>query len=375
LNTALQREGKEKMPFDLEKAREVLLQEAEAAAEFDIDNKWLGYIVEISEMCERAGVRTHIAFLGNAILAKATDASIDVFSVKLTSQKGSYSARRLADEVLAPMAPGLGIHIGVTGPNPLNNQPYFRIERLGDGTRMRPKSKEVFDRMLQLLAELAALSQAQVLEALRAYIYVRRKYQPKYAPLPGDYALSPSALARLIGLFVSERSDGGRRAQAIVAGLLDVFAGQERVVAGSRVNDPSRNRPGDVAVLSEDQEGWEKAFEVRDKLVIAEDVQIFGNRCAEKQVRDVAVVAIAGNQLALDETTLKAWAHDIGIGLRIFSSWQDLLDEVAFWSQHPATRFTSLAIPRIYDRLVDIEAPADSLASWLELLAPHAVPT
>ena len=49
----------------------------------------------------------------------------------------------------------------------------------------------------------------------------------------------------------------------MVAGLLDVFVGAERVESG-RINDPKV---------------WEKAIEVRDKPVAASDVQIFGNKC------------------------------------------------------------------------------------------------
>ena len=51
----------------------------------------------------------------------------------------------------------------------------------------------------------------------------------------------------MIQALVEDASENGRRAQAVVAGLMDAFAGAERVESG-RVNDPSRRHPGDVCV-------------------------------------------------------------------------------------------------------------------------------
>jgi hypothetical protein len=62
-------------------------------------------------------------------------------------------------------------------------------------------------------------------------------------------------------------SEGGKRPQAVVAGLLNVFAGTGRVES-SRINDSSRKYPDDVCVrTAENPDAWEKAFEVGDKLV------------------------------------------------------------------------------------------------------------
>jgi hypothetical protein len=83
--------------------------------------------------------------------------------------------------------------------------------------------------------------------------------------------------------------EGGRRAQAVVAEHLDVFAGPERVESG-RINDPSRKYPGDVCVQSAyDPDVWEKAIEVRDKPVATADVQIFGKKCVDMGVREAAL--------------------------------------------------------------------------------------
>jgi hypothetical protein len=73
-------------------------------------------------------------------------------------------------------------------------------------------------------------------------------------------------LASFITDFVKENSEGGKRAQAVAAGLLGVFAGSERIVS-DRINDPDRHLPGDVGIKRTDNPKlWEKVFEVRDKL-------------------------------------------------------------------------------------------------------------
>ena len=47
-------------------------------------------------------------------------------------QRGVISADSGCHSVLVPAAAELGISLGVTGREPLNNQPYFRMTRLGD---------------------------------------------------------------------------------------------------------------------------------------------------------------------------------------------------------------------------------------------------
>jgi hypothetical protein len=360
------------MAFDLRQARGVLKEQASRTSDSSIDKKWVQYIEEISQRCEDAGIRTHIAFLGTAILAKATDAAADVYSVKRSKVDGVYSARTLAHEVLVPLCPELGIHLGVTGREPLNNQPYFRMERFGDGTRIHARAKVVFARLSQVIKELSSLSQTDAQGALRSFIYVRRKYQPRYKALPGSYHLSPTELAHIAHVFVSEQSDGGRRAQALVAGMLDVFAGEDRVSAG-RVNDPSRHFPGDVAVRLEDDSGWEKAFEVRDKPVKMSDALIFAQQCLSEGIREAAIVAIGSGQTALNEAELEAWGKAHGIGVRLFLSWSSLVKEVLFWSAYPGTEGTSTAIARVHEHLMNIEAPEETVSKWIGLAARFQV--
>src|SRR5690606_2457501 len=102
----------------------------------------------------------HIAFLATAMLAKAVDRRADLFAIKPTHAPGNlnaFSARTLCHSVIVPLAAELGFSIGVTGREPLNNQPYFRMTRLGDDTPVHPGGRAAFDYMVELVRELTAL--------------------------------------------------------------------------------------------------------------------------------------------------------------------------------------------------------------------------
>src|SRR2546422_8444253 len=267
------------------RAAEIFREEAEHAESGDLDVSWVEKVEELSRLCQEGVSKTHIAFLATAMLAKSVNREADLFAIKPEHAPNSpraFSARTLCHPVIVPMAAELGINIGVTGREPLNNQPYFRMTYLGDGTPVHAGGRAAFNYMLELIRELQdSPDEASARTALRAFIAVRRRYQPRYTDFEGEVAIAPYALAAAITRFVLDNSERGKRAQAVVAGLMDVFAGPTRVESG-RINDPSRRYPGDVCVRSaEDPNTWEKAIEVRDKPVVVSDVQIFANRCIE----------------------------------------------------------------------------------------------
>lgn len=361
--------------IDLDRAALVFEKAAAEAAPETVDKTWLERVQKISHMCEAANMRTHIAFLGTALLAKSTDLTIDVFAIKATKHRGAYSARTLCHNVLVPRAAGLGIHLGVTGREPLNNMPYFRMERLDDGTRIHANARPIFEAVKEFARVLAAVkSEAEAQAALKAFIVVRREYQPLYALLAGQYKITPEELSRVITTFVSESSEGGRRAQAVVAGLLDVFAGPDRVACG-RINDPSRHYPGDVAIRSsENGDSWEKAFEVRDKIVSLSDAHLFGQRCLDLGVREGAIVAVARAQMPLPVEHLLSWADERGMGMVIYDGWPPFVQQALFWSERPSPIAASEAVSFIHERLISIEVSPAGVLRWIEFVAPYLRP-
>jgi hypothetical protein len=224
--------------------------------------------------------------------------------------------------------------------------------------------------MIGLIQEISTLPTEQdACLVLRAFIAVRRRYQPRYTSLDGGVTITPDQLEIAIREFVKQNSEGGKRAQAVVAGIIDAFARPQRVESG-RINDPSRRHPGDVCVRRYGPSRvWEKAFEVRDKPVSDSDVQIFGKKCIDMGVREVALVMVAEGQPFLDETRLTDWANEFGIGLTLFYGWSQIIDQALFWSELPKPIAVRKAARFIHERLIGVEASPDSVEMWNKLVS------
>ncbi|MYF78250.1 MAG: restriction endonuclease, SacI family [Acidobacteria bacterium] len=358
--------------FNHDEARALIRQIATQADIDHVDPAWLRRIETLSRLCEEGVSRTHIAFLGTAMVAKSLRSDVDLFAVKprhSPGNPGAYSARSLCHGVLVPLAPELGVNIGVTGREPLNNQPYFRMTRLGDDTPVHAGARAAFDHMVEMVGDLQRLSTTDAARAaLAAYIAERRRHQPRYVVPASDPTIEADALPAAIRALVRENSENGKRAQAAVAGLVDAFAGPDRVESG-RINDPSRRHPGDVCVRSDgDRKGWEKAFEVRDKVVSFSDVRLFMRKCLAKGVSEAAVVAVAGNQPPLAITDLSREASTSGMGLAVFSGWESITEQALFWATDPRPTAVRNVVDYIGQRLIGVEASPAALRLWGELV-------
>lgn len=332
-----------------------------AALQTDIDAVWREKVEHLSRLCEEGAPKTHIAFLGTSMLARAVEPAADLIYIKPTKapdNPNAYSARPLCEGVLVPVSAKLNFDLGVTGRQPLNNQPYFRMSYLGDDTPIHAGGREAFDYMFGLVRELNAGTPHEAADALAAFIAVRRAYIPDYSKFESN-AITASELIAAATAFVAENSEGGKRAQAVAAGFIDVFAGAENVLSG-RINDPSRKFPGDVCVTSTTGD-WEKSFEVRDKPVTSSDVLVFARKCAALQVREAAIIMASQTQTSIH---LDRWAEKQGIGLTLFFGWEELASQCFFWSEKPTPEAAQDASFRIFERLVEVEAHPDSVARW-----------
>lgn len=360
------------MKINKDAAKAMLREQAAAISNTSVSAAWQQKVERLSRLCQEGVSKTHIAFLGTVLLAKSLDRNADLYAIKPAHAKdnaNAFSARTLCHSVLVPLAAELGINLGVTGREPLNNQPYFRMTRLGDDTPVHGGGRAAFNYMLDLVRELQEAPDEEAgIQGLRAYIAVRRAYQPRYTVADGEVMVSPAQLIAAIATFVREDSEGGKRAQAVVAGLLDVFAGDGRVESG-RINDPSRKYPGDVCVrTAEDPEIFEKAIEVRDKPVHLSDIQIFGKKCIDMGVREAAVVMTSDRQQPIDQPALGAWAAGFGLGLTLFMGWDNFVDQVLFWSELPKPDAAVQAAVCIETRLLGVEASPASVQRWQALV-------
>lgn len=77
---------------------------------------------------------------------------IDPFSVKAgDGLDEKYSARSLCQNVLVPNATELSVDLSVTGKEPLNNQPYFRIDRVSSEMPIHKNARLVAENLTSLL--------------------------------------------------------------------------------------------------------------------------------------------------------------------------------------------------------------------------------
>lgn len=353
------------MLVDKDKAAKILSEEhANVSAGAAVSQEWVGWVRELAAACEGAS-RTPIAALGTAILSKATNLGIDPFSLKVSSGPRGYSARAIAQHVLAAHAPRLALDLGVTGREPLNNQPFFGKIKISSDLPVKGNARASFEVLLRALSALNKIkSHNSARAALRAFIKERRRdgVIKRVGANAGD-GLLVTHLIELIEMVVEADSEGGKRAQAIVAGLMDVIVGRERVMV-SRINDPDRRFPCDVAIRSgEDSELVTRTYEVRDKAVTDSDLYHAVEKSQRAGVTRVGVVAVADTKLAVDIPAVTSWATDRGVLLRTYLGWEELVREALFladsggWSPGQVYR-------AIDQRLQDLEVSSAGLMMW-----------
>lgn len=351
------------MVIDKKRAKEILLEEAARASSGYIDRTWQAEAEALSQLAKR--YRTHVAAVATAMLAKCVDQTVDVFSLKSSSGEFGYSARSLAKDVLAPCAREIGANWGATGPEPLNNIPYVGKERIARDWPVQGGAVAALEKVCDILDRLEKVKdEAQARAALRAFIFVRRQHGRQYASMvDATLDVAIDELIAKIQNYVAENSEGGFRAQAVVASLMDLMVGTSRT-STKRINDPSRTIPGDVVVMRSDKSSVERVLEVRDKIVTYEDLLILASRAAERKVTDAIMVAVASGQPDIRFHEAQAWAAQKGVALTIFQDWAALIRQVLLWSDTP-TLEGAKRFPRIMqDRLVSMEASEEAVESW-----------
>lgn len=309
-------------------AKTILFEEATAARRGDnppLVEAWEDRVRRLGDFCPHGKSATMIAALGTALLAKAADPRVDVFALLDRGEApDSYSARSLADNVWARNRAELGVDLGANGANPLNNTPFIGKTRIDEITGVRNKAGWVFF-MTCMEAAKGLASSAEAREALRGFIMARsRSLLPPIAIVrhEGD-DLTPSQLIHAIDDYVAADSEGGRRAQAAVAAMLDAAFGSERVLVGV-INDPDRHAPLDVSVADESG-GYVIAFEVKDKPVFDSYVRsTMEKTVANHALRNLAFVAVSKKRQTANFDELVQWAAVRGIKITIFINWKDL---------------------------------------------------
>lgn len=308
--------------------------------------------------------KTFIAMLGTALLAKATEPKVDPLALKVRDFPTAYSARSLCKDVLVPCAVEAGVHIGTTGREPLNNQPFFRHERVGPEMKVRPHVRPHLDYLCLSLGAMKKLNREQAIEAFAAFLRVRIQEGPKSAvPLVVEHALGVPDLATKSASFISSDPENGKRGQALVAAALDLVFPDVRT---TRVYDPSRHWPGDVVVYDEDTVTF--SVEVKQRLATDTEILQFAERCAQMGVQRAMAAILDPDQplLEVDELREMAWQRH-GVHLSVLIGAAELLYGALTWTTKPLADALRELPQLMATRLDEMEVSAEGQAAWAAL--------
>jgi len=314
--------------LDHTQAKDVLFEQADAARRGELTElaaDWKDRVMRLGELCPHGKSSTVIAALGTALLAKSTNSSVDVYSLLDRGESpNSYSARSLADNVWARHRAELEIDLGANGANPLNNTPFIGKTRIDEISGVKNRDGWAF--FIECVAAAQRLETTDdARQALSGFIVARsRSLLPplEIHPAHGDN-LKERVLISLIEKFVAEDSEGGRRAQAAVAALLDASFSPPQVAVGV-INDPDRHAPLDVSVTDE-LNRYLIAFEVKDKPIEGHHVrQSIEKTVKNHAVRNFGFAAISQRQTVVDFDDVTHWAARHGVKVTVFTDWRSL---------------------------------------------------
>ena len=321
----------------------------------------MGYTRQVAE----ATSKTFLIALATGLLARATSAETDALVLKATADApGAYGARSLAHDVLVPFIRAKGVDLRVRGREPLNNQPFFRYDRIDKMDRVHPRARADHAYLVQTLRRANELAPQEAELALAALFRIRLEVAVVVPQLPSGLAFEELVRATLT--FLKEDAENGKRAQALTASLLDLAFGH---VTTGRVNDPSRKVAGDCHVWI--GEAVILSAEVRAKPIMPGEALEFARRLALSKISRGLVVALANDPTTLDiEGERKAALSEYGILLEIRTDMSQLMRDAFWWLpstfRDAADKFPAAA----YTRLVELEVGDDSLSRWVDLCRP-----
>lgn len=329
-----------------------------ALSDDPLPKSWLAFARRTFQMTSK----TYTPALGTVLLARATNDRIDPLSIKAEYGSNTYSLRSLCHDVLVPAARQYGFSIRNTGREPINNQPFFRYEHMSEIDKVRDKPGH--EHFMSGVMEVGQLDQSQALAAFAAYLRVAIAAAQQVR----DYAVDPSGLTlrhivRSVELFLAEGRERPRRTQALVAAAFDVT---HRDVRSRRLNDPSRDYPGDVQAFEEGHPIL--AAEVRAKPVRVTEVESFVSACQRAHIERSFMVILFPGHRPLPVSGLREQSLGFGTLLTIIEREEDLLLDVFGWADVPLSTALETYTHAALRRLQEIEVTPQSLQRWVDLI-------
>lgn len=312
----------------------------------------------------RAASKTFTPMLGTALLAKATDDSVDALSLREDESHKGYSARSLAKEVLVPCCVRAGIDIRNKGAEPLNNQPFLRAARVSTNMKVKPNAVDDLKYLVATLQAVDFLRGQNALRAFAAFLRARIEATTQRTPIDlGDRRVDLPSLQKEIERYLNGDSEGGRTGQAMAAAILDLVFADVRT---KRINDPSSKWPGDVGVF--DRGVQTLSVEVKQRPMTEAEVLLFAQRISEAAVHRGFVVALGQAAAQLDPEQLAFQAHRLhGVDLAFFFNSKDLLAvAIRFCLADVPASLANLPLYAL-KRLEEIEVSSTRVQDWARI--------
>ncbi|WIE60955.1 restriction endonuclease, SacI family [Curtobacterium sp. MCLR17_032] len=305
---------------------------------------------------------------GTILLAKAVDERVDALSLKSNASPANpyaYSARGLCHGVLVPAAVEFGFSIRNTGREPLNNSPFGSASRIEEIERRALNRKNFLDfRDVTLRAN--ELTSGEALQALAAFLREGLEVA----------AAAKSVVAKTNGLTAEgariavedflryDAPDRPKRLQAFAAACLDLLSTDVR---SRRLNDPSRDLPGDVHAASGGVVVL--AMEVRGKGVTVSDFSTFATACDAAGVHRAVMFVDAPHQIDLTAHVQVNNQLIRTTQVSAFTSASQLLAAALLWSAAPLESAIESLSARFLERLREIEVTLATLQEWSRAVA------
>ncbi len=328
-----------------------------AKSEANVPLQWTTAARQIGQMASA----TFTPLLGTALLAKATDARVDAFSLQASTSHKGYSARSLAKNVLVPRCVSEGIDLRTRGAEPLNNSPFYKERRVHTGLNVSDRTRGELGDLCEVLARADFLSEDEAVPALAAFLRVRIEDGRAATVVPiGEGTMAIGELTSLATEFTNAELEGGKRGQALAAACLDLV--HEDVRSGA-INDPSVNAPGD-ALVHEDAT-IVLAAEAKQKPVMASEVLQFAERLADSGIGKGLYLAIAPTQSDLGAPALsEEIAARHGVAMSVITHVEDLVTTALIWSAGGLDDGLCRLPALLMHRLVEFDCDQAGIDTW-----------
>lgn len=329
----------------------------------DIPSLWVQRTQHIGD----SPSQTMVAFLGNALLARATfGEKIDPRAIKVRAGDRGYSVRGTVS-VLVEGKRAFGYGLGVEEAEPLNNQPFLRPARVDEIGLETVRASDYLRALRGYLRDIDSLSAPEAERALAAFIVERRRVAAldraravealHTAPVP------LAGLARVVSAFISDRPESGRRGQALAAAVLD--SSFSRVELGG-IHDPDAF---DVVAFRHNEDPVPfQAVQVKQKVVGEDTAVALAEAAATAGVPTTVLVAVAEGQRALDEEAIAARVEPTGVTALTVTNVTALLRAVVVYGAR-APQEISEELPAAFEgRMHEIGCQKDAIDHWRELV-------